>query len=1499
MSKKKLIAIIAIIVLLFAAGISVGVFLYGRAETQATDGNQTTEETQTDTNPTPDLQNPDEEDTTTPGEYVDGAGDNEIVENDNENANNQTANNNNVTDNTSNENVTTDTNVDNVGETTISRVEEQERLISEDFLDWWQPMTVSVKPTNVGVEIPKMDVKKTAITGYGGDYLVERNHDITYVIAVTNNEDEAVENIEITDRIPEKTTYVKDTISEAYVLKEVDGNVKSENVETKKSTIEVDGTVIGVKWVVTIPANETVFVSFKVNVNEETKATETIYNKAIANGKESNEVETSLIGIDVIKTATAVKKAGEEEFTPLVEAVREGDVIEYTIVVTNTGSRDLTNVLLEEKLIDVEITELKVDNGTKSIEFEEESGKLIIGDLKAEKQATAESEAVEAGVAVITATYEVTYEVDIKNKGNEDGTTKPIYNEAYATGESVPNPKNPDEEPEEVEDNDDEIVPVAEDPRFEITKTATRVNRDGTDKDKFIAPIGKVRPGDVVEYEIVVTNTGNTTLTNIVVTDTLSVRVDSYDGELKEVDEEKRVSTLKTIESIASGKSETIKTYYTVKITDVTTEETLIPNVATAKPNECEEKTDDELVPVNPNVSIEGTKTWYAPDGYDVPDIIIKLYQNGVPFKNKVEKEDGTIGEIHVSMTVSTTSVDEIPTYKFTGLPKYKVVDGIYELDKNGNYVENKYTVEEDDVKGFDSVKNPSNEYNFINIIEQEYISVTGAKIWDDNNNQDGIRPSSIKVNLLANEEEVASQTVIPAGENGKWLNTETYTFDSLPKYDENGKVITYKVEEELDEETAKYYEAGYQNPTSTTDEKGKTTITINITNKHIPEKIKVQVTKTWKDNNDQDGKRKNNIVVQLYKTIGEGESITIGDKVTLSSGNDNIWQNEELKYIWPGEFDRYENGKEIKYTVEEDSVANYTTIYSEPTVATDKNGKKIITLNIINTHEPEKITVKGTKTWVESGKTPKRPASITVNLLADKNKVDSAIVKPNKDGIWSYEFTNLSKYKNGSVISYTVEEESVTDYVAEYPTPITATNGDVTANITNTYRQDITGKIISIKEKSVPLDVVFVLDISSSMLEVDGTNKKSKAQDMVEAANTAITDLMENPNNRISIVLFNSDVHELTNKGVLQHYNLSNGKTKYIEYIPVSGDPKVGGKIKFVNGATIDVTTSAYDGGKQCGTYTQGGVKKAAQIFKNSADSSVARKPVMILLTDGDPTHYDTNTTYNKYGTKHPTADRLGGIPMTRFITADYYAYTMKTIENCKTAITEFYNRACEIYTVGINMKGSMAKVLLNPTKENIDKLEKAKNGISDEIYNGDPHNGVTHDWNGNEEQNLSNLCGDGEKKVKLLDDDYYRYQSNNLYTMLTGNKVTDTYIDIDNKSQKITISGSTANKISSNYAKKSYTEKTADNISKDFEEIVDIIEVKTTKNITADLYGTDRRIKLEGFNPKNIYNIIIDGVEVNNPSQYIEENKDDGYYYLNLSSKTGLVNVKMIYYK
>ena len=178
-------------------------------------------------------------------------------------------------------------------------------------------------------------------------------------------------------------------------------------------------------------------------------------------------------------------------------------------------------------------------------------------------------------------------------------------------------------------------------------------------------------------------------------------------------------------------------------------------------------------------------------------------------------------------------------------------------------------------------------------------ITISGTKTWKDNNNQDGIRPSSITVNLLANGQQVASKKV-SASDN--WQ----YSFDNLAAY-ANGQKITYTVTENA--------VAGY---TSTVDG-------YNVTNNHTPATVKVSGTKTWKDNNNQDGIRPSSITVNLLANGRQVASKTV-------SASDN----------WQYSFDNlaaYANGQKITYTVTEDAVAGYTSTVDG--------------YNITNTHNP------------------------------------------------------------------------------------------------------------------------------------------------------------------------------------------------------------------------------------------------------------------------------------------------------------------------------------------------------------------------------------------------------------------------------------------------------------------------------------------------------------------------------------------------------------------
>ena len=290
---------------------------------------------------------------------------------------------------------------------------------------------------------------------------------------------------------------------------------------------------------------------------------------------------------------------------------------------------------------------------------------------------------------------------------------------------------------------------------------------------------------------------------------------------------------------------------------------------------------------------------------------------------------------------------------------------------------------------------------------KKKVISIHGSKTWNDHENQDRKRPQSIIIRLLANDIE---KEVKEVKESDGW----TWEFTNLEEYDHNGNKIIYTLTEDKVE--------GYS-----TEIKG-----YDITNSYTPGKTSVQVTKAWKDKENQDGKRPESVVIKL---LADGEDTQ--KTVTLTEKNQ-----------WTGSFtelDEYKAGRRIEYTVEEVEVAGYKAVIT---------GDAKTGYTITNTHEPEKIEIKGSKTWQDKeNQDAKRPKAITIRLLANGKET---AVEEVKGEDWNWKFENLDKYSDGKEIIYTLTEDKVEGYSTEikgYDITNSYTPGKTSVQVTKAWK--------------------------------------------------------------------------------------------------------------------------------------------------------------------------------------------------------------------------------------------------------------------------------------------------------------------------------------------------------------------------------------------------------------------------------------------------------------
>ncbi|MFW7419372.1 Cna B-type domain-containing protein [Vagococcus fluvialis] len=400
-------------------------------------------------------------------------------------------------------------------------------------------------------------------------------------------------------------------------------------------------------------------------------------------------------------------------------------------------------------------------------------------------------------------------------------------------------------------------------------------------------------------------------------------------------------------------------------------------------------------------VEVTGEKKWSDLDNKlnkRPKSIRVELYQNEqtAPYSVKTVKADSNGNW----------------KYSFKDLPKYDNALNEYT-----------YTVKEQPVKNYATEIDGTTITNTYQ--NNETTSISGKKVWDDENNVLNSRPESIVVELHQNDSKDAmDKKEITADSEGNWQ----YDFVDLPKYDDELNEYTYTVTEKV----VPHYETTIEGTT--------------ITNKYRnDEKVSIEGQKIWQDEDNKLNTRPKSIQVELYQNDGDQPLET----QTVKADSDGNWS---YKFENLAKYD--DQLKAYDYTVKEKTVKNYDS--------------KVEGTLIRNTYQnTSTISLTGEKTWDDfEDKLNKRPDSIFVELYQTTVDQPTPVegqspfkiqkVTADKKGHWTYEFTDLPEYDSHlDKYIYTVKEHSINNYTSQ------VTGMDIKNTYLNEETTEVTGEKI------------------------------------------------------------------------------------------------------------------------------------------------------------------------------------------------------------------------------------------------------------------------------------------------------------------------------------------------------------------------------------------------------------------------------------------------------
>lgn len=222
------------------------------------------------------------------------------------------------------------------------------------------------------------------------------------------------------------------------------------------------------------------------------------------------------------------------------------------------------------------------------------------------------------------------------------------------------------------------------------------------------------------------------------------------------------------------------------------------------------------------------------------------------------------------------------------------------------------------------------------------------------------------------------------------------------------------------------------------------------------PKTTNLTVNKVWKDNDDQDGKRRT-VTFDLYRKLAGEADYT---KMDGQSRDINVNAGDSAAYWFDLPVMVY--GKQAEYKAKEATTINgYTAQCTDPVSAVDGSG---MVMTCTNTHAPETTSLGVNKKWNDVGNQDgSRPPSITVHLVKNGVKTNQSATL-NAANNWSNAnaFTNLPVYENGMKITYGVQEDVPSGYT------VTTDGVDKNHNITLTNTHHPNNKEVWFSKQSL-----------------------------------------------------------------------------------------------------------------------------------------------------------------------------------------------------------------------------------------------------------------------------------------------------------------------------------------------------------------------------------------------------------------------------------------------